>query len=131
MRDEKNVGAILFVDDDEYCRDIASLIVSNLTNFEIISTHSASTAIDIAQKRINEIKIIFLDILMPDMRGSQIYQELVKNHHLANIPVVFQSGIAENDPEIKELLKLSNVYNLQKPYNKTQLVDMINKLVSH
>jgi len=126
----ENTDIILFIDDNIYCHQVANLIIANLTKFKVINAYTGATALNLATQYDNKVKLIFLDILMPDMRGDELYKELLKNPKLKNIPIVFQSGISENSQNDITLLKSDNVHFLQKPYDKVQLLEVIDKLTN-
>ena len=127
MAAQKNIGTILFVDDDIYCHRVADLIISNLTEYKILHAYKGSEAISLAEKYSDRIKVIFLDILMPDMQGDEMYQELAKRSSLKKTSIVLQSGLAASNPKIVKLLELPNIRFLSKPYDKTQLLEIINE----
>lgn len=70
-------------------------------------------------------EIILLDLMMPDLDGWEIYQQLKAQQTTAHIPVIIVSARAQAS-EKTMALKVAQVDDyIVKPFNPTQLVDTI------
>ncbi len=104
--------------------DIASEMLSFLGHKTFVAS-SAKDGLRLFQEKKDEIDLVIVDLLMPDMNGKECYEELRKIH--PTIPIILSTGI--NDAARKEGLKHLQVIGfLEKPYNMEKLQGMINKL---
>ncbi len=91
MRKEK----ILIVDDSEMNRSILADMLSD--RYEIIEAEDGLQAVAIMQKRLSELSLMLLDIVMPAMDGFGVLKTMRKNHWIEDVPVIIIS--AENSSE--------------------------------
>lgn len=80
------------VDDESSNIDVAA---GNLRNSDrLMAAKSGEHALKIVNNRKQDIRLILLDIMMPDMDGYQVCKSLKANDASANIPVIFLSAKA-------------------------------------
>ena len=118
---------VLFVDDEPAILEITKLLLNSL-GFEAILANSGKMAIEILSNKNTEeqIKIIFLDLTMPEMSGLEVLKWI--NQNKIKIPVILQTGI-EDQREIKKATALGIKDYMIKPYKKEQLYQSIIKYV--
>lgn len=87
---------ILVVDDE---KDIVDLLSYNLTKegFKVITARNGREALERAKQKPN---LIILDIMMPEMSGLQVVQELKKDTLTASIPVLLLTAKGSETDEI-------------------------------
>jgi CheY-like chemotaxis protein len=98
----------------------------NSLGFETVIASSGKMAIEIlSNKNIEEqIKIIFLDLTMPEMSGLEVLKWI--NQNKIKIPTILQTGI-EDQREIKKATALGIKDYMIKPYTREQLYQFIIK----
>jgi len=118
---------VLFVDDEVAILEITKLLLNSL-GFETVIASSGKMAIEIlSNKNIEEqIKIIFLDLTMPEMSGLEVLKWI--NQNKIKIPTILQTGI-EDQREIKKATALGIKDYMIKPYTREQLYQFIIKYV--
>ena len=117
---------ILVVDDDKVVNTVtASLLRSN--KFEVICAYGGQEAIDTYAQNQTAIKLVVLDLSMPDMGGLEVFKVLRSMN--PEIPVVFASGYAANE-EIAQINLQGKSGFLQKPYSRTDLTAIVEKLLA-
>ena len=106
---------ILICDDE---RDIVSALKIYLSNdeYELYEAYNGVEALDIIDN--NEIHLILLDIMMPEMDGIQV---LMKMRETKNIPVIFLSAKSEDTDKILGLNLGADDY-VTKPFNPVELL---------
>ena len=112
---------ILIVDDDtSNLMELAGILKDE---YKIYAVKDGESAIEKA----NEVypDLILLDIIMPDMSGFEVLTKLRAAEKTKDIPVIFITGIADSDEEIKGLAAGAVDY-MRKPLN-----DVIVKLKVH
>lgn len=109
MRDK-----VLIVDDVEINRAILRTILEN--EYTIVEAENGKLALDIIEEQKDELSAILLDLVMPEMDGKQVLEELNKRKIIGIIPVLVISG--ENSCEIEqECFELGISDYIAKPFN--------------
>ncbi len=83
---------ILVVDDEE---DLRKVLEFNLRNagFTILSAATGREALEIAERERPDL--ILLDVMLPDMQGTQVCQQIKTSAELKDIPVVMVTARGE------------------------------------
>jgi CheY-like chemotaxis protein len=112
------VFSILVMDDNA---GLISLFRRYLTghHYSVSEAHSAQEAIEQAQQV--DLKLIILDIMMPDQDGWEILQELRKTAETAQIPIMICSVM--NEPELAFSLGASDY--ITKPVSQAGLLTKV------
>lgn len=110
-------GTILLVDDEEALRVVGPIRLRKI-GFSAITAATGIEALSIYRRQGEEIVLILLDLLMPEMGGIETYYRL--REISMTIPIVFCSGcsITELSPDI---LADERTGFLKKPYKPDQL----------
>ena len=105
-------NSILIVDDENLqIKALAHLLEDEYT---LYVAKSGEAAIEIAEKYLPDL--ILLDILMPGMDGYDTISRLKSNSRTSGIPVVFTTGLRDEDDEVKGLEHDVADY-ITKPFN--------------
>lgn len=118
MTTEKNSGTVLVVDDSP---EALSLINDTLESagYDVLVALEGNQALTIV-KRIRP-DMILLDAVMPNMDGFETCARLKENPELADIPVIFMTGLTETENLVKGL-EVGGVDYLTKPINTDELL---------
>jgi two-component system, OmpR family, alkaline phosphatase synthesis response regulator PhoP len=111
---------ILLVDDEV---DILEFLKYNLEqdNFEVYTSTNGKDALKkISQKP----DLIVLDIMMPEMDGFELYQQIKSNKEYQDIPIIFLTAKSGETDEIKGLDLGASDY-IQKPISPKKLIARI------
>lgn len=106
---------ILIVDDDENIRNLLSIYLEN-EGFNTIKANNAKEAIEIIEG--NEIELILLDIMMPQMDGIEACMKIRKEK---NMPIIMISAKSEDMDKIHGLIAGADDY-ITKPFNPLELI---------
>lgn len=118
MDDRKN---ILIVDDEEDIRHILDAFLDK-EGYTSFSAASGREALEIVEKQ--NIDLIILDIMMPEMDGFEVLDHLRQNKKTENIPVIMLTGV-ENKEKLKEALNKGVTYYINKPFETVELSSKI------
>jgi CheY-like chemotaxis protein len=121
---------ILVVDDEpDFVRIILAKLKSN--GYEAISAINGKEAIKEAQ--LQKPDLIVMDIMMPDMEGTDAVRLLQADARTENIPIIFISGAIVNLPENQEMRQATINGKLftaiAKPFKAEKLISEINKIM--
>lgn len=113
---------ILVVDDEKLIRDVIREYLIN-ENYEVIEAKDGVEAVKLAEK--NNIDLIILDIMMPNMDGYTAYKEIRKNKV---IPTIILSARSE---EYDKLLGFDLGIDdfLAKPFSPKELVARVKAIL--
>jgi two-component system cell cycle response regulator len=119
--DGKREGRVLIVDDDKHAVEILYRLLQN-DGFEVLRAQSGPEALAIAG--VEQIDVILLDVMMPDMNGFQVCEALRAAERTRDIPVILLT--ARDDMETRVLgMKRGVSEFLTKPINKRELFSRI------
>ncbi len=113
---------ILIVDDDPHIRELVSLILQN----EGFATYEACDGVD-ALKTLESVQVemVILDIMMPNMDGWKLCQELREHYEL---PLLMLTAKGETAQKIKGFELGTDDY-LVKPFEPLELVARVKALL--
>jgi len=118
---------ILVVDDEEEVLTHLSNILKR-ANYEVTATTKGKEATELAMKLRPDL--IILDIVMPDMGGSEVSSILAANPSTANIPIIFLTGILTKQEEEAIGSKTGKHYVIAKPITGKELLEIVGKVLS-
>lgn len=111
------VAKLLIVDDEETNLELLSRRLKK-NGYEVYEAITGLKALEVLKQ--NEIDLILLDIMMPDMDGLTLAKELKQIPSLATIPIIFLT--AKSDIESKlEGLSLGALDYITKPFDFREL----------
>ncbi|MCM1364135.1 MAG: diguanylate cyclase [Faecalibacterium sp.] len=89
---------ILIADDSEINRSILADMLGN--EYEILEAENGIQTIQLIENNLQTLSLVLLDIVMPEMNGFGVLDEMNEKHYIENIPVIMIS--AESSPELIE-----------------------------
>jgi DNA-binding response OmpR family regulator len=114
-------GAVLVVDDEHHVLTAAARILEHF-GFQTFSARSGREAIEIFRAHALAIRVVLLDLSMPDLDGEETLRALRLQD--AGVRVVFSSGYDE--PEARRRFRIdAGASFLQKPYSARDLTAKI------
>ena len=114
MRGSENV---LLVDDEDLIIDVGEQILKRM-GYTVFIARSGREAIEIFSKKKDDIDMVILDMIMPDMSGGETYDRLREIH--PDIKVLLSSGYSLRG-QAREILARGCKGFIQKPFNMREL----------
>ena len=115
---------ILVVDDD---KDILRMLKSALEDkYDVTTVSSGRMAEKYLETKMSDL--ILLDYHMPGESGAEVLTKIRDNSRLANIPVVFLTGVTDSD-KVQQVLSMNLQGYLLKPINMDRLFLLIRSLI--
>jgi CheY-like chemotaxis protein len=118
-------GTILLVDDEDTVIDVGQKMLESI-GYKVLIAKSGSEALDAYIKRKDEIDLIILDMIMPEMSGGETYERMRDID--AGVNVLLSSGYSING-QAKEILDRGCNGFIQKPYSLTDLSIKVRELL--
>ncbi len=118
---------ILIIDDEDSCLTSMGMILLS-GNYNIIEADDGHKGIEIIRNNYNDIDLILLDLMMPDIYGLEVLKAIKSDQRFSHIPVILQTGTSQQD-EINQAYELGLDGYIKKPYNKENVLTEISKIV--
>ena len=116
---------VLLVDDEEIIVDVGRQILKTL-GYRVLPVMSGKEALALYKRRRNEIDIVILDMIMPDMGGGDVYDRLKAVDR--GVKILLSSGYSL-DGQAAEILGRGCDGFIQKPFNVTDLSHKIREIL--
>jgi CheY-like chemotaxis protein len=113
----KGQGAILFVDDEEMVREMASEAIKEL-GYSVVTSSDGQDALNYYRSHAEEIDLTILDIIMPHMGGYECFKAMKAIN--PKLKVIVCSGYVINN-EARKMLHQGAVGFIQKPFSMKTL----------
>jgi two-component system sensor histidine kinase ChiS len=114
---------ILVIDDEQTCLNSMGILLHD-TKFELFFADGGQAGLEYLRQNYNEIDIILLDLMMPDMYGLNVLAEIKNNINLKHIPVILQTGVSD-ETEIAKAMSMGVIGYITKPYNKDKILSQL------
>jgi len=118
---------ILLVDDEKIVREVAQEMLQ-VMGCKVLTAKGGKDAIKIYEKNGDTIDLVLLDMVMPDMGGSKVYDRLKEKD--PGIKVLLSSGYSI-DGEAMEIMERGCHGFIQKPFNISDLSQEIKKILNN
>jgi putative two-component system response regulator len=115
---KKEKKKILIVDDDEIQLVTAELFLKN--EYEIWKMQSGKETLEYLRNNEFVPDIILLDIIMPNMDGWELLEEIRNIGFLKNVPIMFLTGVTE-ESEIIQACEEGVADYVTKPFGYVEL----------
>ncbi len=123
----KGTETLLLIDDEEVILQVGQPMLESL-GYKVMSASDGKTALEIFRRLTGEIDLVILDVIMPGMSGSAIFDEL-KNIN-PQIQVLLASGHSLSG-QAEDLISRGCVGFIQKPFSLEQLSVKLRGLFDH
>ncbi len=122
----KGSGTILIVDDEEMVLNVGARILQKL-GYTVLESTNGANALELYKKLQDQIKLVVLDIVMPNMGGGEVYDRLQEIN--PEIKVLLASGYSIDD-QAREIMERGCDGFIQKPFSVKTLSDKINEVLA-
>jgi two-component system, OmpR family, response regulator VicR len=124
--DNARSHSIVYIEDDIEMIDLVKLILSR-RGFEVKGAHGGREGLDVVQYERPDL--ILLDLMMPDVDGWDVYQQLKANEGTRDIPVIVITAKAQPIDRVLGLHIAKVDDYISKPFHPQELIDSIDKVL--
>ena len=114
---------VLVVDDEPDTLELVKLVLES-AGFDAILVKSGMEAM--AKIDAEELDLVLLDIMMPDMDGWDVFRKIKEKNK--NIPIAILTAKAQNIDKLLGLHVLKADDYITKPFGKNELIGKVRKL---
>jgi two-component system response regulator VicR len=127
IMDETIAKNILCVEDEPEMIDLIRLILSR-KGFNVRGAAGGVEGIRLIRE--NPPDLVLLDLMMPDMDGWEVYQQMKADNALRDIPVIVVTAKAQNIDKVLGLHIAKVDDYIAKPFSPQELMDSVEKVLS-
>jgi two-component system, cell cycle sensor histidine kinase and response regulator CckA len=126
---EKLTGTetILLVEDEPSILTLGKMMLEEY-GYEVLAANTPQNAIDMAKKHKGDIHLLITDVVMPQMNGKELSQEICR--HYPKIKLLFMSGYTANVIAHHGVLDKA-VDFIEKPFSLTRLGKTVRKILEN
>jgi len=117
---------ILLVDDEEMITDTIGALLEKV-GYRVIRAGGGKEAVQVVEQDREDIHLVILDMLMPDMDGQKTFHRIKKIQ--PQLPVLMASGYNHHD-QLSDIMQSGCKGFIQKPYSLAQLHPTIQSILA-
>ncbi len=121
--DLTGTATILLVEDEEPVRMFSSRALSN-KGYQVLEADCGESGLEVMAGHDGKVDLVVTDVIMPEMDGPTMAQEILKTH--PDMPIIFVSGYTED--RFKEEIG-DNAHFLPKPFTLQQLAAKVKEVL--
>ena len=118
---------ILLIDDEADLREVAQLSLEMVGGWQVIEGSSGSEGL--AKAESEQPGAILLDLMMPDMDGWEVYQQIKADEKTKNIPVIVVTAKAQSIDKVLGLHIAKVDDYIAKPFNPKELLASVERVL--
>jgi two-component system response regulator VicR len=118
---------IIYIEDESEMIDLVRLILGR-KGYEVIGAKGGHDGLEIVQKELPDL--VLLDLMMPDMDGWQVYQQLRTAETTRDIPVIIITAKAQSIDKVLGLHIAKVDDYISKPFNPKELIDSVESVMA-
>ena len=125
--EEKVAQRILCIEDEPEMIDLIRLILGR-RGFEVIGAAGGHAGIKAVREQLPDL--VLLDLMMPDMDGWEVYQQMKANESTRNIPVIVVTAKAQSIDKVLGLHIAKVDDYISKPFSPQELLNSVEKIIN-
>ena len=121
----KGSETILLVDDEKMIIDVGKVMLKKL-GYNVVCALGGRQAVEIVSKESEDIHLVILDMIMPDLSGEKVFDAISKTR--PTVPVILSSGYSLNG-DAHKIIKKGCAGFIQKPFNLAELSKKVRSIL--
>jgi DNA-binding response OmpR family regulator len=120
------VKHIVCIEDEPEMIELIQLIL-NRRGFEVLGASGGKEGLKTVRELLPDL--VLLDLMMPDMDGWEVYQQMKSEESTRNIPVIIVTAKAQNIDKVLGLHIAKVDDYIAKPFGPQELIDSVEKIL--
>jgi two-component system response regulator VicR len=121
------VRRIVCIEDEPEMIELIQLIL-NRRGFEVFGAPGGKEGLKLVREKLPDL--VLLDLMMPDMDGWEVYQQMKAEESTRDIPVIIVTAKAQNIDKVLGLHIAKVDDYIAKPFGPQELIDSVEKIFS-
>lgn len=118
---------IVYVEDEQEMIDLVRLILTR-KGYEVIGAMGGREGLSVIRTQLPDL--VLLDLMMPDMDGWDVYQQMKVEEKTRHIPVIVVTAKAQSIDKVLGLHIAKVDDYIAKPFSPNELVESVEKVFS-
>ncbi|MBI3159266.1 MAG: response regulator [Chloroflexi bacterium] len=123
---ETPLRKVVCVEDEPEMIDLIRLIL-NRKGFDVVGAAGGKKGLDTIREQMPQL--VLLDLMMPDMDGWEVYQQLKADKATRDIPVIVVTAKAQSIDKVLGLHIAKVDDYISKPFSPQELLDSVEKVL--
>jgi DNA-binding response OmpR family regulator len=124
---EQNPMTVIYIEDDLEMIDLVVMILER-RGFVVKGAHGGRQGLDMVLAEPPDL--ILLDLMMPDIEGWEVFQQIKANETTCNIPVIVITARAQPIDRVLGIHVAKVQEYICKPFRPQELLDSIDRVMS-
>ena len=120
------VKRIVCIEDEPEMIDLIQLIL-NRRGFDVHGAPGGKEGLSLVREMLPDL--VLLDLMMPDMDGWEVYQQMKADESTRDIPVIVVTAKAQNIDKVLGLHIAKVDDYIAKPFSPQELMDSVEKIL--
>jgi len=122
----ENAKRVVCIEDEPEMIDLVRLILGR-KGFNVIGANGGIEGLETVQRERPDL--VLLDLMMPDMDGWEVYQQMKADDELRKIPVVVVTAKAQSIDKVLGLHIAKVDDYITKPFGPQELLESVEKII--
>lgn len=123
----KKQKKVIYIEDEPEMIDLVTLIL-NRKGFTVKGANGGREGLDLVKKELPDL--VLLDLMMPDVDGWNVYQQMKAEEKTRKIPVIVITAKAQSIDKVLGLHIAKVEAYISKPFTPQELMDSVDKIFS-
>jgi DNA-binding response OmpR family regulator len=126
MAEDKGKKVVVCIEDEPEMIDLVKLILGR-KGFELVGAVGGREGLETVRNL--KPDLVLLDLMMPDIDGWEVYQQMKADSELKNIPVIVVTAKAQSIDKVLGLHIAKVDDYVTKPFGPQELLQSVNKVL--
>ena len=119
---------VVYIEDEQEMIDLVKLILTR-KGYKVTGAGGGQEGLNIVRKQLPDL--VLLDLMMPDMDGWDVYQQMKADDLTRSIPVIVVTAKAQNIDKVLGLHIAKVDDYISKPFSPQELLDSIERVLAY
>jgi DNA-binding response OmpR family regulator len=124
---EPAVRRVIYIEDEPEMIDLVDLILHR-KGYEVQGSNGGKAGLDLMRAHLPDL--VLLDLMLPEMDGWDVYQQMKADEQLRLIPVIVITAKAQNIDKVLGLHIAKVDDYITKPFSPQELIDSIENVLA-
>jgi DNA-binding response OmpR family regulator len=123
----ENRTRVVYIEDEQEMIDLVRLILGR-KGYEVIGANGGRNGLQLVKEQLPAL--VLLDLMMPDMDGWEVYQQMKADEKTRQIPVIVITAKAQSIDKVLGLHIAKVDDYISKPFSPQDLLDSVEKVLA-
>jgi two-component system response regulator VicR len=124
---ETGAKRVVCVEDEPEMIDLIRLILSR-KGFEVLGANGGKEGLSMIKE--HKPDLVLLDLMMPDLDGWEVYQQMKADKETTDIPVIVVTAKAQSIDKVLGLHIAKVEDYISKPFSPQELIDSVDQVLN-